>query len=136
MSKVNDAIAIIEGLTVTELVQLFNKLKEVFEITDNMLQVGAAPAGGNGASAETATAVDPNKKVSLVLSNIGGESKIAFIKAMKEVFNTAITEASAKFTEASAGTAVILQSDLSRKDAEDIQAKLKTLMAAATVDIK
>lgn len=136
MSKVNDIVESIVGLTIKELAELFEVLKEKFGVADNMLQFGgAAPAASTGGS-EAAAVIDPNKKVSLVLSSLGGESKLSFIKAMKEALGTSITEASTKFAEASAGNATILQSDLARKDAEEIVAKLKAHMASATIDIK
>lgn len=136
MSKVHDAIKIIKELTVTELIQLFGELKETFGITEDMLQVGSGSAATDNEETKSVEAVDPNKKVSLVISNIGGESKLAFIKAMKEVLSMSLSDAGAKFTEASAGTSVILQSDLARKDAEAMITKFKTQLATATIDIK
>lgn len=136
MSKVHDAIKIIKELTVTELIQLFGELKETFGITEDMLQVGSSSSADSDESKATTAAVDPNKKVSLVLSNIGGESKLAFIKAMKEVLSMSLSDAGAKFTEASAGTSTVLQSDLARKDAEEMITKFKTHLATATIEIK
>ena len=133
MNKVHEAIKMIKEFNVTELVQFFNELKETFGVTEDMLQVGAAPVVEDDSQT---TVVDPNKKVSIVISEIGQETKLAFIKTMKELFALSMSEAGAKFIEISNGNITILKSDLTRKESEEIMVKLKVQLATAAFDIK
>jgi ribosomal protein L7/L12 len=137
MNKVNNAIQTIKEFTVAELIEFFGALKEAFGITEDMLSVGSGSASAaSDEDASAAAAIDPNKKVSIVVTNVGTESKLAFIKATKELLSMSLADAGAKFTELSGGNNAILQSDLTRKNAEELIGKLKALLATATIEIK
>jgi large subunit ribosomal protein L7/L12 len=129
MAKSNDVMELIKGMTVLELKELNDMIKEEFGVTamaPMAVAAGGAPAGGGGAAA--AVAEDEQTEFSVVLKDFGA-NKINVIKAVREVTTLGLKEA--KDLVEAAPTNV--KEGIEKAEAESIKAKLTE--AGATVDI-
>ena len=89
MSKIDDALEIIKGLTLVELRDLNKAIEEEFGVTAAApVAMMAAPAGG-GAAAEAAEEQD---EFTVILTDFGA-NKINVIKAVRELTNLGLKEA-------------------------------------------
>jgi len=84
--KTEDFIASLKEMTILEVKELVDAMKEEFGVDPSAVAVAAAPAAGAAAEEDT------NKTV--VLKNAGG-NKIAVIKLLKEITGLGLVEAKA-----------------------------------------
>ena len=129
MAKANDVMELIKGMTVLELKDLNDMIKEEFGVTamaPMAVAAAGAPAGGGGAAA--AVADEEQTEFTVVLKDFGA-NKINVIKAVREVTTLGLKEA--KDLVEAAPTNV--KEGVEKAEAESIKAKLAE--AGATVDI-
>ncbi len=129
MAKSNDVMELIKGMTVLELKELNDMIKEEFGVTamaPMAVAAGGAPAGGGGAAA--AVAEDEQTEFAVVLKDFGA-NKINVIKAVREVTTLGLKEA--KDLVEAAPTNV--KEGVDKAESDTIKAKL--VEAGATVDI-
>jgi large subunit ribosomal protein L7/L12 len=127
-TKTDEVLDLIKGMTILELKDLNDKIKEEFGVSAMapvaMAAGGAAPAGG-GAPA----AVEEEKSEWTVVLKDFGANKINVIKAVREVTTLGLKEA--KDLVEAAPTNV--KEGIDKAEAESIKAKL--VDAGATVDV-
>lgn len=126
MSKVDELLEAIGGLTVLEAADLKQKMEETFGVSAAApvaVAVAGAGAGDGGAAAEEQTAFD------VVLTGIG-DKKIQVIKVVREVTSLGLKEAK-DVVDSAPGT---VKEGVSKEEAETIKAKLEE--QGATVEIK
>lgn len=125
MSKVNDVLEIVKGLTVLELNELVKAFEEEFGVSAAApVAVAAAPAAG-----AAAPAAEEKTEFDVILANAGGQ-KIQVIKVVREATGLGLKDA--KDLVDSAPKAV--KEGISKADAEALKAKLEE--AGATVELK
>lgn len=124
MSKVNDVLEIVKGMTVLELNELVKAFEEEFGVSAAApVAVAAAPAAGTAAPVEEKTEFD-------VILASAGDKKINVIKVVREATGLGLKEA--KDLVDSAPKAI--KEAISKKDAEELKAKLEE--AGASVELK
>ncbi|MDD4803443.1 MAG: 50S ribosomal protein L7/L12 [Syntrophomonas sp.] len=125
MSKVQEVIEIVKGLTVLELSELVKALEEEFGVSAAApMAVAAAPAAASGAaSAEEQTEFD-------VILTGPGEKKINVIKVVREITALGLKEAK----ELVDGAPKPVKEKISKDEANSIKAKLEE--AGASVEVK
>lgn len=127
MSKVNEILEAVKGLTVLELAELVKAFEEKFGVSAAApVAVAAAPAAGAAAPAEAAaeqTEFD-------VIITAAGEKKINVIKVVREITALGLKEAKALVDEAPKP----VKEKVSKEEAETIKAKL--VEAGASVEVK
>ncbi|MEX2446931.1 MAG: 50S ribosomal protein L7/L12 [Dehalococcoidia bacterium] len=126
MSKVDDALDIIKGMTLIELRDLNKAIEEEFGVTAAAPVAMAAPGGGgdNGAAA-----VEEQDEFTVVLSDFGA-NKINVIKAVRELTNLGLKEAK-DLVEAAPKP---IRESVNKEEA--MEAKTKLEEAGATVEMK
>ena len=129
MSKIDDALALIEGMTLLELRDLNKAIEEKFGITAAapMMMAAAGPAAGGGAAAP---AEEEKTEFNVVLESFG-DNKINVIKAVREVVSGLGLKEAKDLVEA-APTKV--KESIGKEEAETIKEKLTA--AGATVKIE
>jgi large subunit ribosomal protein L7/L12 len=127
-TKTEEILDIIKGMTILELKELNDKIKEEFGVSAMapMAMAVAAPAAGGGGAA--AAADDEKTEFNIVLKDFGA-NKINVIKAVREVTTLGLKEA--KDLVEAAPTNV--KEGVDKAEAESIKAKL--VEAGATVDV-
>ena len=128
MSKVQNIIEEIKGLSLLEASQLVKGLEEAFGVSAAAATVavaGAAPAAGGGAAAPAEEKTD----FTVVLTAIGG-NKIGVIKAVREITSLGLKEAK----DLVEGAPKPIKEGVPKDEAENI--KKKFTEAGATVEIK
>lgn len=126
MSKVQDVIEIVKGMTVLELSELVKAFEEEFGVSAAApVAVAAAPAAG-GAPAEAA---EEQFEFDVILTS-AGEKKINVIKVVRELTSLGLKEAKALVDEAPNP----VKEKVSKEEANEIKAKLEE--AGASVEIK
>ncbi|HXF49432.1 MAG TPA: 50S ribosomal protein L7/L12 [Verrucomicrobiae bacterium] len=123
MSKVEEIVGMIEGMTVLELSELSKSLQDKFGVT---AAVPMAAGGGGGAAAP---AVEEKTEFAVVLTS-AGDKKIQVIKVVRELTGLGLAEAKALVD----GAPKTVKEGISRDEAEQIKNKL--VEAGAAVDIK
>ncbi len=126
MSKIDDALALIEGMTLLELRDLNKAIEEKFGITAAAPMMMAAPAAG----AAAAEPEEEKTEFNVVLKSFG-DNKINVIKAVREVVSGLGLKEAKDLVEA-APTKV--KEGITKDEAESIKAKLTE--AGATVEIE
>jgi large subunit ribosomal protein L7/L12 len=129
-TKTEEVLEIIKGMTILELKELNDQIKEEFGVTAMapMAAVAAgAPAGGGG-GAGAAAAEEEKTEFTVVLKDFGA-NKINVIKAVREVTTLGLKEA--KDLVESAPTNV--KEGIEKAEAESVRAKLTE--AGATVEL-
>ncbi len=126
MSKVNEILEAVKGLTVLELAELVKAFEEEFGVSAAapVAAVAAAPAAGAGAAAEE------EKTEFDVILTAAGDKKINVIKVVREVTGLGLKEAK----ELVDGAPKPVKEKVSKEDAEAIKTKLTE--AGATVEVK
>lgn len=124
MSKIEEVVGIIEGMTVLELSELSKNLQDRFGVS---AAVPLAAAGGGGAAA--APAVEEKTEFAVVLTS-AGEKKIQVIKVVRELTGLGLAEAKALVD----GAPKPVKDGVPREEAEQIKNKL--VEAGAAVEIK
>jgi large subunit ribosomal protein L7/L12 len=130
-TKTEEVIDIIKGMTILELKELNDKIKEEFGVSAMAPMAMAMPAGGAPAAAGgggAAAAEEEKSEFNVVLKDFGA-NKINVIKAVREVTTLGLKEA--KDLVEAAPTNV--KEGVDKAEAESIKAKL--VEAGATVDI-
>jgi large subunit ribosomal protein L7/L12 len=126
-TKTEDVIELIKGMTILELKDLNDKIKEEFGVSAMApVAVAAAPAAGGGAAA--APAEDEKTEFNVVLKDFGA-NKINVIKAVREVTTLGLKEAK-DLVEAAPTN---IKEGVDKAEAESIKAKL--VESGATVDV-
>ncbi len=120
--KKEDFINSLKEMTLLEIKELVDAMKEEFGVDPSAVAVAAAPAG---AQAEDAGP----KMVSVILANAGA-AKVGVIKVIREITGLGLKESK---DLADAENSVIKE-NISADEANDIKAKLEE--AGATVEIK
>lgn len=124
MSKVQEVIEIVKGLTVLELSELVKELEETFGVSAAApVAVAAAAAPAAAAPAEEQTEFD-------VILTSAGDKKINVIKVVRELTALGLKEAKALVDEAPKP----VKEKITKDEANDIKAKLEE--AGASVEIK
>src|SRR5262245_51673784 len=129
MAKTDDVLELIKGMTILELKDLNDRIKEEFGVSA-MAPMMAAPmaGGGGGGGAAPAAAEEEKSEFNVVLKDFGA-NKINVIKAVREVTTLGLKEA--KDLVEAAPTNV--KECVDKAEAESIKAKL--VEAGATVDV-
>jgi large subunit ribosomal protein L7/L12 len=126
-NKTQDVLEMIKGMTILELKDLNDAIKEEFGVTamaPMAVAAAGAPAGGAAAVAE-----DEQTEFTVVLKDFGA-NKINVIKAVREVTTLGLKEA--KDLVEAAPTNV--KEGVDKAEAETVRAKLAD--AGATVEVK
>ncbi|HNX29489.1 MAG TPA: 50S ribosomal protein L7/L12 [Syntrophomonadaceae bacterium] len=124
MSKVQEVIEIVKGLTVLELSELVKALEEEFGVS------AAAPAAAApAAAAPTAEAAEEQTEFDVILTS-SGDKKINVIKVVRELTGLGLKEAKALVDEAPNP----VKEKITKEEANDIKAKLEE--AGGSVEIK
>jgi len=123
MSKVEEIVGMIEGITVLELSELSKSLQDRFGVS---AAVPMAAASGGGAAAPV---VEEQTEFSVVLT-AAGEKKIQVIKVVRELTGLGLAEAKALVD----GAPKPVKEGVPRDEAELVKAKL--VEAGAAVEIK
>ncbi len=128
MSKVQNIIEEIKGLTLLEASELVKGLEEAFGVSAAAASIAAAPAAGGGA-AVAAAAAEEKTEFNVILTAIGG-NKIGVIKAVREVTSLGLKEAK----DLVEGAPKPIKEGVNKDEAENI--KKKFTEAGATVEVK
>lgn len=124
MSKVQEMLETIKGLTVLELSELVKACEEEFGVSASApVAMAAAPAAGGAAAAEEQTEFD-------VVLTSAGDKKVQVIKTVREITGLGLKEAKALVDEAPKA----IKEKTSKDDAEDIKAKITE--AGGTAEVK
>ncbi len=125
-TKVEQAMAIIEGMTVLELAELVKTMETKFGISAAApMAVAAAPTS----AAAPAAAAEEKTEFSVILTDIGA-NKINVIKAVRELTNLGLKE-SKDLVEAAPKA---IKENVNKDDAAAAKAKLEA--AGAKVEVK
>ena len=126
MSKVQEVLDIVKGLTVLELSELVKAFEEEFGVTAAApMAVAVAPGVGPAAPAEA----EEKSEFDVVITAVG-DKKVNVIKVVREITTLGLKEA--KDLVDAAPKAV--KEKISKQEAEEIKGKLTE--AGATVEIK
>jgi len=129
MSKVQNIIEEIKGLSLLEASELVKGLEETFGVSAAAAAVAAAPAAGGGGGAAAAAPAEEKTEFNVVLTAVGG-NKIGVIKAVREVTSLGLKEAK----DLVEGAPKPIKEGVNKDEAESI--KKKFTEAGATVEIK
>jgi len=128
MSKVQEILEAVKGMTVLELSELVKAFEEEFGVSA-AAPVAVAAAPGAAPAAAAAAEVEEQTEFDVILTAVG-DKKVNVIKVVREI--TALGLKEAKDLVDAAPKAV--KEKVSKKEAEEIKAKLTE--AGATVEIK
>ncbi len=126
MSKVNEVLEIVKGMTVLELNELVKTFEEEFGVTAAApaVAVAAGPAAGGAApAAEEKTEFD-------VILAAAGAQKVQVIKVVREATGLGLKESK----DLVDGAPKPIKEGIAKKDAEELKKKLED--AGATVELK
>ncbi|MCP4653267.1 MAG: 50S ribosomal protein L7/L12 [Candidatus Omnitrophica bacterium] len=124
MSKVEEMMGILEGMTVLELSELVKACEEKFGVSASA-PVAAVAAGGAGAEEE----VEEKTSFSVVLTGAGA-NKIAVIKEVRVITELGLKEAKGLVDSAPKP----VKENVGKEEAEEIKKKLEA--AGASVELK
>lgn len=124
MSKVNEIMELVKGMTVLELSELVKALEEEFGVT------AAAPVAMAAAPAGAAAAEEEEKDEFDVVLTAAGEKKIQVIKVVREITGLGLKEAKALVDEAPGN----VQEKVNKETAEATKAKIEE--AGGSVELK
>ena len=128
MSKIQEVLEIVKGMTVLELSELIKSFEEEFGVSASapMAMVAAAPAGG-GATEEAAQ--EEQSEFDVILT-AAGEKKIQVVKVVREITGLGLKESKELVDEAPKP----VKEKISREEADAIKEKLEE--AGASIEIK
>jgi large subunit ribosomal protein L7/L12 len=129
MSKVQNIIEEIKGLSLLEASELVKGIEQAFGVSAAAAAVAAAPAAGGGGAAAAAAPAEEKTEFNVVLTAVGG-NKIGVIKAVREVTSLGLKEAK----DLVEGAPKPIKEGVNKDEAESI--KKKFAEAGATVEIK
>jgi large subunit ribosomal protein L7/L12 len=125
MSKVQEVIDIVKGLTVLELSELVKALEEEFGVSAAApVAAAAAPAAAAAAPAE-----EEQTEFDVILASVG-DKKINVIKVVREITGLGLKEAKDLVDAAPKP----VKEKINKEEANDIKAKLEE--AGASIEIK
>ena len=124
MSKVDEIMELLEGLTLLDASDLVTKIEEKFGVDASASGGGMVMMAAGGAAAEEKTEFD------LVLSEFPADKKIAVLKVVRGITGLGLKEAK-DIVEAVPKT---LQEGISKDDAENAKKQLEE--AGAKVELK
>ncbi|MDD4343336.1 MAG: 50S ribosomal protein L7/L12 [Eubacteriales bacterium] len=124
MSKINEILETVKGLSVLELSELVKAFEEEFGVSASAPV--AVAAAGPAAAAEVA---EEKSEFDVVLAS-AGEKKINVIKVVREITGLGLKEAK----ELVDGAPGKVKEGVSKDEAEDVKKKLEE--AGATVEVK
>ncbi len=125
MSKINEVIEIVKGLTVLELNELVKAFEEEFGVSAAApVAVAAAPAAG-----AAAPAAEEQTEFDVILAD-AGEKKINVIKVVRELTGLGLKEAK----DLVDGAPKPVKEKVSKEDADSVKAKLEEV--GAKVEVK
>jgi large subunit ribosomal protein L7/L12 len=129
MSKVNEIIEALKGLTVLELAELVKAMEEEFGVSAAapVAAVAAVPAAGGAAAAPAEE--EEQTEFDVILKSVG-DKKINVIKVVREITALGLKEAK----ELVDGAPNPVKEKINKEEAEAIKKKLEE--AGATVEIK
>lgn len=127
--KVQQLIATIEGLTVTELAALVKELKEKFGVTAPAFVAGVAAPQTAAAGAATDTKAEEKTEFTVTLVSVG-DKKIQVLKELRALTQLGLKEAKDIIEK----TPSVIKENVSREEAERLKAKLEEV--GAKVEIK
>ena len=116
----DEFISALKEMTILEVKELVDAMKEEFGVDPSAVAVAAAPAGGEAAAAEDAAKT-------VVLKNAGG-TKMQVIKLLKEITGLGLVEA-----KALADNGGNVKENVPAKEAEEIKAQLEA--AGAEIEL-
>ena len=123
---INEIVSAIENLTLIQASELVKALEEKFGVS------AAAPVAAAGAAgAPAAAAAEEKTEFDVVLAGFDAATKVAIIKAVREVVSGLGLKEAKDLVE---GAPKTLKEGASKEEAEQIKAKLTE--AGATVEIK
>jgi len=125
MSKINEILEAVKGLTVLELAELVKAFEEEFGVSAAAPVAVAAP----GAAAAAPAPVEEQTEFDVILVEAGA-SKINVIKVVREVTGLGLKEAK----DLVDGAPKPVKEKISKEDAEALKAKLTE--AGAKVEVK
>lgn len=123
MSKVNDVLEIVKGMTVLELNELVKAFEEEFGVS------AAAPVAVAAAAPAAAAPAAEKTEFDVVLANAGAQ-KIQVIKVVREATGLGLKEAK----DLVDGAPKTIKEAMPKKDAEELKKKLEE--AGATIELK
>ncbi len=124
MSKVEEVLTAVEGMTILEVSDLVKQMEEKFGVSAAApMMVGAAGAAGGGEAAEAKDEFD------VVLAS-AGDKKIQVLKVLREVTGLGLKEAKALVDSAPKP----VKEKIKKEEAEEIKKKLES--EGAKVEIK
>lgn len=124
MSKVQEVIDIVKGLTVLELSELVKALEEEFGVSAAApVAVAAAPAAGAAEAAEEQYEFD-------VILSSAGDKKINVIKVVREITGLGLKEAK----DLVDGAPNPIKEKVNKEEAQSIKAKIEEV--GGSVDVK
>jgi large subunit ribosomal protein L7/L12 len=123
MSKVQEVIDIVKGLTVLELSELVKALEEEFGVS------AAAPMAVAAAPAAAAEPEEEQTEFDVILTS-SGEKKVNVIKVVRELTSLGLKEAKDLVDSAPAA----IKEKITKQEAADIKAKIEE--AGGSADIK
>ncbi len=125
MSKVEEVMEIIKGMTVLELSELVKSFEDEFGVSAAApVAAAAAPAAGEGAEEE-----EEQTEFDVVLTG-PGEKKIQVIKVVREITGLGLKEAKALVDEAPKP----IKEKVSKEEAEELKGKLEE--SGGSIEIK
>ena len=116
----DEFISALKEMTILEVKELVDAMKEEFGVDPSAVAVAAAPAGGEAAAAEDAAKT-------VVLKNAGA-TKMQVIKLLKEITGLGLVEA-----KALADNGGNVKENVPAKEAEEIKAQLEA--AGAEIEL-
>ena len=108
----------IKGMTLLEIKELVDAMKEEFGVT------GAGAVAGGAAPAAAAAAVDEKTEFDVILKGFDAAAKLKVLKGIREVCGLGRKEAK-DFVEAAAAGPKTVKEGLSKEDAEKLAAQIK-----------
>lgn len=117
-----DFIESLKDMTILEVKELVDAMKEEFGVDPSAVAVAAGPAAGGAADAAPSS-------VSVILEN-AGQAKVGVIKVVKELTGLGLKEAK----DLVDGAPKPVKENIKPEEAEEIKAKLEE--AGATVSVK
>ncbi len=124
MADINAIVEEIKALSLLEVKELTDALKETFGV--EAIAMGAPAAGAGAAAAE----VEEKTEFDVVLTGFDAAGKIKVIKAVREITGQGLAEAKATVE----GVPATLKEAVSKEEAEAMKAKLEEV--GAKVELK
>ncbi len=129
MSKVQEVLDIVKGMTVLELAELVKAFEEEFGVSAAAPVAVAAAPGAAPAAAAAPAEEEQQTEFDVILAAVGSE-KVKVIKVVREITGLGLKEAK----DLVDGAPKPVKEKVSKEEAESIKAKLTEV--GATVEIK